>query len=158
MSACDCVYPLAYLKNHNVQISSNSLYVTMAVARSSSMTTLRYVMYFRYCGWRHVFTSTTMRFIQFARRRHRGEVVVYDYWLVCCKYFKNKKYINSLLLDSLPAKRVRHLVFLHCQCPVHSIYVVQFYVDQSFTTHYWSVVEEANESCRVDDLGAWLNV
>jgi len=41
-----------YQKPH-VQTSQNFV----AVARSSSETTMqKYVMYFRFCGWRHVFT------------------------------------------------------------------------------------------------------
>jgi len=50
--------------------------LSVAVVRSSLMA-MQYVMYFRFCGWRHVFTVERMGqwkttcFVQFAKWRHR---------------------------------------------------------------------------------------
>ena len=58
LSVCLSVWRSArFAQKQRVGISRNLLYLwIMVVARSSCpMTTVQYVVYFRFCGWRHVF-------------------------------------------------------------------------------------------------------
>jgi len=70
-----CFFACVSKKQH-VQTSWNCLHklTDVAVARASSDYD---VMYFRFCGWRNgPKSSTTLRFVDFARWRHR--------WRSCC--------------------------------------------------------------------------
>jgi len=52
---CLFIYPIAYPGNHMYELRELCVHVGMALARSLLLA-LWYVMYFRFCGWRHVFT------------------------------------------------------------------------------------------------------
>jgi len=53
---CMSVCPLAYLKNHMFKLHEIFCTCYMWPWFGSCLTTVQYVMYFRFCGWRHVFT------------------------------------------------------------------------------------------------------
>jgi len=57
-TAISCLYvcPLAYLKNHKFKLHKFLSMLPMDVARSP-LTTMQYVVHFRFCGLCHVFTQ-----------------------------------------------------------------------------------------------------
>jgi len=80
---CLSVCPLAYIKNHSPTINKFYIHNYLLPWIGPLLTAMQYVMYFRFCGRRHVFIIIERMgqnqcrracFVQFGRWRHRGEI------------------------------------------------------------------------------------
>ena len=98
---CLFVYPLICVKKHTWEFHGIFCTCYLWTWLGPPLTAMRYFMYFRFCGWRHVLhnaingpeSKTTLCFVQFARWRHRGEVfrlclhlVTVLYWNCTCMF------------------------------------------------------------------------
>jgi len=56
MSVCFsiCLHVHWHIAERHVEILPNVLHVLTMAASRSSLTKMQYVMYFRFCGWRHI--------------------------------------------------------------------------------------------------------
>jgi len=61
MSVCWSVCPFAYLENHTADIHQIFCACRLWTWLDPPLAASRYLLYFRFCGWRHVFTQWAIR-------------------------------------------------------------------------------------------------
>jgi len=120
MSVCLSICPLAYLKKHMFKL--HEIFCTCYPWLGPPPTTMQYVTYFRFCGWRHVLHNGANTdagfecaiFIATLQVDPRGEVC-YDR-LPCYESRLKHKMLDLNICTKIKPKRKPTLAYKSCSC------------------------------------------